>query len=335
MRDVAELAGVSVKTVSNVVREWPYVAPETRKRVQNALEALGYRMNLSARTLRSGRSGIIALAVPWLDAPYFAELTAELARQADALGWSILVDQTEADPDRERQVVEGFSGRLIDGLIYSPSALSSMDIARLRPQKAPMVLLGERVPHHAGDLVSIDYVAASQRMTEHLLKIDKRVAAVGIQRAPTEDASRLRVAGFDEALRRVGLDPAGVPHVTVDELTRAEGARAMHELLALPEPPKAVFCFNDLLALGACHAARQMGLAIPADIAIAGFDDIDEAAFAAPPLTSVRPDRAAIASATLDFLQRRLEPTDAEADLAPRRSTPGFDLVVRGSTIRP
>jgi DNA-binding LacI/PurR family transcriptional regulator len=334
MRDVAELAGVSVKTVSNVVRDWPYVAPETRKRVQDALDSLGYRLNLSARTLRSGRSGIIALAVPSLDSPYFAELTAELVRQAAGLGWAILVDQTDADPARERHVVEGLRGRLIDGLIYSPSALSASDIAGLRPQRTPTILLGEHVPDLAGDSVAIDYEAASLRMTEHLLTIDRQIAAIGIQRNLAVDASRLRAAGFDAALARAGLEPRDVLHLEVDAFSRSEGARAMGRLLAGPQRPKVVFCFSDLLALGAVHEALRQGLRIPEDIAVAGFDDIEEGRFAAPPLTTIRPDRPAIVAAALRFLQDRLSEPDTEANLDSRRATPGFELIVRASTQR-
>jgi DNA-binding LacI/PurR family transcriptional regulator len=332
MRDVAELAGVSVKTVSNVVRDWPYVAPETRKRVQEALDSLGYRLNLSARTLRSGRSGIIALAVPSLDSPYFAELTAELVRQADSLGWAILVDQTDADPGRERHVVEGLSGRLIDGLIYSPSALSTADISDLRPQRTPMILLGEHVPDLASDSVAINYEAASLQMTEHLLAIDRQIAAIGIQRNLAADASRLRAAGFDAALTAAGIDVQGIPHLHVDAFSRAEGARAMGELLAFSQRPKVVFCFSDLLALGAVHEAMRQGLRVPGDIAVAGFDDIEEGRFSTPSLTTVRPDKAGIVTVALRFLQDRLGAPNTGHELEARRATPGFELVVRSST---
>ncbi|WP_255498401.1 LacI family DNA-binding transcriptional regulator [Nakamurella sp. PAMC28650] len=332
MRDVADLAGVSVKTVSNVVRDWPHVTPQTRKRVQDALDSLGYRMNLSARTLRSGRSGIIALAVPSLDSPYFAELTSELVRQAAGLGWAILVDQTDADPDRERHVVEGLSGRLIDGLIYSPSALSPADIADLRPQRTPMILLGEHVPDHSGDSVAIDYEEASRQMTEYLLSIDRQIAVIGLQRKLTDDASRLRAAGFDAALTGAGIEVRDIPHLEVEAFSRVEGARAMKDLLDRPRRPRVVFCFSDLLALGAVHEARRQGLRIPHDVAIAGFDDVEEGRFTSPTLTTVRPDKPGIVEAALRFLQDRLDGHDADQNHDSRRATPGFELIVREST---
>ncbi|MET3808235.1 DNA-binding LacI/PurR family transcriptional regulator [Nakamurella sp. UYEF19] len=332
MRDVADLAGVSVKTVSNVVRDWPYVAPETRRRVQEALDSLGYRLNLSARTLRSGRSGIIAVAMPLLDSPYFAELTAEFVRQAADLGWAILVDQTDADRDRERRVVEGLSGRLIDGLVYSPSALSADDILDLRPARTPMILLGEHIPDLTGDSVAIDYEAASRQMTDHLLSIDRKIAAIGIRENLAVDASRLRAAGFDAALTSAGIDPGSIPHLQVDAFSRAEGARAMGLLLALPERPKVVFCFSDLLALGAIHEARRQGFRIPQDIAVAGFDDIEEGRFAFPPLTTVRPDKPGIVTAALQLLQQRISEQDVGSPGESRRATLGFELLVRSST---
>jgi len=123
LKDVALLAGVSVKTVSNVVNDYPYVREETRAKVQVALEALGYRPNLSARNLRSGRTGVIALAVPALDAPYFAELASLVVRAAMAEGWTVLVDETGGDRQRGREGARGLRGQLIDGGLLSPPPL--------------------------------------------------------------------------------------------------------------------------------------------------------------------------------------------------------------------
>ncbi|MGP3929135.1 LacI family DNA-binding transcriptional regulator [Nonomuraea sp. KM88] len=136
LKDVAERAGVSIKTVSNVVNGHPHVSAATRERVQAAIAELSYRPNLSARNLRSGRSGVVALAVPDLDNPYFAELATHVISAAGQRGWTVLVDQTQGDPDKERLVVGGSRSHLIDGLLFSPLALAqrapSAATARLR-----------------------------------------------------------------------------------------------------------------------------------------------------------------------------------------------------------
>ncbi|MFD2351672.1 LacI family DNA-binding transcriptional regulator [Nonomuraea ferruginea] len=144
LKDVAALAGVSIKTVSNVVNGYPFVKPETRERVERAIAELNYRPNLTARNLRQGRSGVIALAVPDLDIPYFAELATNVITAADRHGWTVLIDQTQGDRAKERLVVSGIRAHLIDGLLFSPLALTAADLAQ-RADHTPMVLLGERI----------------------------------------------------------------------------------------------------------------------------------------------------------------------------------------------
>src|SRR4051812_14335855 len=143
LRDVAEQAGVSVKTVSNVVNGYTHVSPEMRERVQRVLDETGYRPNLTARSLRAGRTGVIALALPELANPYFAELTRAVVREAEALGWTVLVDETDGLRERESVVAEGIRHHLIDGVILSPVTLGVTDLERRTPEDVALVLLGE------------------------------------------------------------------------------------------------------------------------------------------------------------------------------------------------
>ena len=145
MKEVASRAGVSVKTVSNVVNGYLHVAPATRERVQRAIDEMGYRPNLSARSLRSGRTGIIAVAVPRLDEPYFAELAAAVIGIADERGCTVLVEQTDGRLEREQLAVAGIRPDLIDGLILSPLALGAEDLLAASATSTPLVLLGERI----------------------------------------------------------------------------------------------------------------------------------------------------------------------------------------------
>src|SRR6185312_8720233 len=179
LKDVAARAGVSVKTVSNVVNGYEHVTPGTRKKVEEALGELGYVPNLAARGLRNGRSGGLALALPELHAPYFAEIAHHVVRAAAERGWTVLVDETEGRLDRERQVAAGIRAHLIDGLILSPLALTAADLDR-RAEGVPMVLLGERVRHDVADRVAVDNVRAARDATAHLLDLGRRrIAAIG------------------------------------------------------------------------------------------------------------------------------------------------------------
>lgn len=329
LRDVAARAGVSIKTVSNVVNGYTHVAPATRERVQAVLDELNYRPNLAARTLRNARTGLIALAVPELDFPYFAELARHVVQAAESRGWTVLIDQTDGQLDRERQVMNGIRAHLIDGVIFSPLAADRSDLAA-RADRTHMVLLGERVYDGPFDHVAIDNVAAAQRAVEHLISLGRRrIAAIGEQDRPTSGTARLRARGYVKGLRAAGMrvDPRVV--MSTESYHRADGARAMTELLALDPAVDAVFCFNDLLALGAIRVLHERGLRVPQDVAVVGFDDIEDSSYSTPSLTTVRPDKQRIARLAVDQLAARLDGSDTAR---PRELSAPFELAVREST---
>lgn len=331
LSDVAARAGVSIKTVSNVVHGYVHVREGTRARVQAALDELGYKPNLSARSLRQGRSGLIALAVPALDVPYFAELASAVVAAAGRLGWTVLVDQTDGDAARERDVAAGLNGHLIDGLILSPVSLGAADLRRTE-RDTPLVLIGERISDGAIDHVAVDNVAASRAATEHLLSLGRtRVAALGFQAADhaRSGVAPLRRRGYAHALAAAGLAPREEWTPEISRYTRAEGAAATATMMAAAEPPDAIFAFNDELGLGALHALARRGLRVPEDVAVVGFDDIEDSRYANPPLSTIAPDKTALARQAVELLTGRIsDPT------APTRDVRlPFDLLQRESTI--
>jgi DNA-binding LacI/PurR family transcriptional regulator len=332
LKDVARLAGVSPKTVSNVIHGYAHVTEETRGRVQRALDELNYRPNLSARHLRAGRSGVIALALPELGIPYFAELADWVIRAAEAHGWTVLIDQTGGLAERERLVTAGIRDQLIDGLILSPLALGREDLQR-RTDDTPMVLLGERIHDGPADHVAIDNVAAAKAATGHLVALGRRrIAAIGDQRDAGPGTAWLRLAGFTGALRDAGLALDRRLVMPAPSYHRQDGAAAMTRLLDLEQPPDAVFCFNDLLAFGAIRAILSRGLRIPGDVAVVGFDDIEEGRFSTPTLTTIGPDKQQIAHLAVSLLHERL---NSGRKLPPRELQADFSLMVRESTAAP
>jgi DNA-binding LacI/PurR family transcriptional regulator len=326
LKQVAERAGVSVRTVSNVVSGFAMVAPDTRERVQRVLDELEYRPNAAARHLRGGRSGLIALVIPEITSPYFAELAGHLVAQAEARSWMLLVQQTDGDPERERRLAGGLHGQTVDALVMSPWALSPADLRR-RPDSAPMVLLGEQDSLGLLDHVAVDSVAAARDVTRHLIASGRtRIAAVGVQPHLHNGTAARRLEGYRAALTEAGLPHDETLEIPVERLHRADGARAMRELT----DADAAFCFSDQLALGLMHEALGRGLRIPEDLAVAGFDDIEDGRYANPPLTTIAPDKAAIARATFDLLADRLgrDPYTGPA----RRTIIGHRLIERRST---
>jgi DNA-binding LacI/PurR family transcriptional regulator len=330
LRDVAKLAGVSVKTVSNVVNDYAHVTAATRERVLRAIEELHYRPNPAARSLRKGRSGLVGLAVPELGIPYFSELAGLIVDAAAEQSWTVLVDQTNGLLERELLVSEGIRSHLLDGLIFSPIAMGAEELAR-RQDDTPLVLLGERVFDGPADHVAIDNVAAARDATAHLLALGRRrIAAIGDQRhVPAGRTAHLRLAGYQLALAEAGLSFDEQLVLPADYYHRSDGAESMARLLALDEPPDAVLCFADLLALGALRTLLAAGRRVPEDVALVGFDDIEDSRFSTPTLTTVRPDKQQIARLAVSFLLSRI--ADG-LDTPPREVQVGYELAVREST---
>jgi DNA-binding LacI/PurR family transcriptional regulator len=329
LKDVAQRAGVSIKTVSNVVNGYQHVTPGMRERVQRAIDELGYRPNLTARHLRKGRTGIIALAVPELGNPYFAELAGAVIDAAAQHDYTVLLDHTGGRRDKELLVCQGFRSHVMDGLILSPIELESADLLA-RTERSPLVLLGEREYDAPFDHIAIDNVAAARLAVRHLVGLGRRrIAFLGARRESAREPSHLRLRGWREELAASGLPADDGLVVATDAYGREDGARAMAALLDGADRPDAVFAFNDTIAIGAMRTLADRGLRIPEDIAVVGFDDIEEGRFAGVPLTTISPDKEAIARLAVDCLVERLA-DGARAE--PRRARPGHRLVVREST---
>lgn len=330
LRDVAKLAGVSVKTVSNVVNDYAHVTEGTRQRVQHAIDELNYRPNPAARTLRSGRSGIIGLAIPEVGIPYFAELAGLIVDAAAEQSWTVLIDQTGGILEREVLVSEGVRAHVLDGLIFSPIAMGSEELAARRDDTA-MVLLGERIFDGPADHVAIDNVAAARDATAHLVALGRRrIAAIGDQRhKPAGRTAHLRLDGYRQALAEAGLPFVEELVLPADDYHRSNGAEMMARLLAMESPPDAVLCFADLIALGALRMALVAGRRVPEEVAIVGFDDIEDGRFTTPSLTTIRPDKQQIARLAVSFLLSRMS---EGAGHPPREVQADYELVVREST---
>ena len=331
LRDVAQLAGVSIRTVSNVVNGYARVSDQKRERVEAAVAELGYRPNVMARNLKHGRSGLIALVVPELDVAYFAELARAVVTTAREYGYTVVVDQTDGEPDRERELImRDGSGALFDGVILSPLALSQADLAQ-RDATSPLVLLGERIAESDYDHVAIDNVSAARLATSHLFDIGRtRIAAIGDQPYETGETAQLRTRGYELAHNDRGLDIDPTLIIPTKRFHFSDGADAMRVLLGnVAGPPEAVFCYNDLVAMGAIRTLLRAGLRVPEDVAVIGFDNVEAGRYQTPSLSTIAPDKRAIARLAIERLVTRL---GGEADDAPVELWAGHELIIREST---
>lgn len=331
MRDVAALAGVSVKTVSNVVNGFEFVKAHTRERVNAAIAELGFQPNLVARNLRTGRTGVIGLAVPELKFSYFAELADAVLRAARQRDYVVLIEQTGGERSAEIELLHGSRTSMMDGLLFSPLGLDDDDAQQLKVDY-PLVLLGERIFNGPTDHVTMQNVEGAAMAVRHLLASGrKRIAVLGAHEGERVGSGPLRLDGCRAALEKAGVpfDPTLVVHR--QGWHRTDGAEAMQELIRRGVPFDAVFALNDELALGALRTLFQAGISVPQDVAVVGFDNVTEAQFAMPSLTTIDPNRTTIAETAVDALLERIAGRGKEDGPGPRTFEVPATLVARES----
>lgn len=305
LRDVAEAAGVSIRTVSNVVRNAVPVNPDTRAKVESAIDELGYVPNLTARSLRSGRSNLFGMLVPELDVPYFAELARKISDAAARRGFGLLVQQADGQESTEREFLERFTSLgLFDGLIVNPLSATN-DVIHSAARRMPLVVIGEHTVSDEVVQVAIDNRRAAREAMEHLIGLGRtKLAVVGMQTGIGTDTAQCRLSGVTDALSAAGLTIRPEFLIETRRFHREHGAEAARQLSRLDTMPDGVFCLNDQLAIGLMHEFHQQGIRVPDDVSVVGFDNSLEGQFASPALTTISPDTDAIAEYTLDALSK-------------------------------
>ncbi len=326
IREVAQLAAVSVATVSRALQQPDLVSLKTRTKVLAAVKQLGYKPNLMAVKFRSGKTRNLVVLVPTVANVFFARVISGMQQAAHDKGYSLLLCNTLADEEMEQSYARMVHTSQADGLIQLRAHNPFAQLEMKTDTVLPMVNACEVLDRIACPTVLLDNRAAACAMTEHLLQLGhKRIAMIkGPARSPL---TRDRVAGYRDA-----LDAAGVAFdeslLYPGDFTLMSGHKAATELLALSKPPTAIFCENDEMAIGAIQSIKQKGFAIPGDISVAGFDDISFAAFADPPLTTIAQPAEEFGSTAVTLLIDLLE---GRLGKAPKVILP-FDLIQRAST---
>ena len=326
IRQIADLAGVSIATVSRVLNGRDDVAPETRAAVRQIVREHGYTANRSARGLSAGRTGLVGVLVPLVYPAYFSGILAGAAEGLSERDLQIVLSPTRGEHEREVSVLDRLHGLTDGALIILPEETSD-ELERLLDSGFrfvvldPLMPLAERIPS-----VSAAHTSGADQAMQHLLELGhRRIAQITGPRGwvATEDRRR----GYHAALAAAGILPD--PALEVESLPEiVPGRDAAGHLLDLPEPPTAIFAFNDNIAIGAVQAARARGLRVPEELSVVGFDDVESATIVTPALTTVRQPLAEMGRTGVSLLMRLLEGQRFEAlhvELATR-------LVVREST---
>lgn len=283
--DVAARAGVSITTVSHALSGNRPVADATRERIERAIRELGYRPNAFARGLRTERSYMVSLIVPDLTNPYYPALARGMQDVLMAAGYQTFVCSTDGNEVTERRFLENSLERRADGIAFASFSTVGRSLASVLPEGTAIVSIGCTLEHPKVDCVQTDDYEGAREATRYL--VARGYAPIGmISGPPGTPPSDNRQGGHRAALREAGIR-FHRRSLAVGDFTRAGGARAMKALLSRSERPRAVFCANDLMAIGAIDAAREARLRVPRDIAIVGYDDIEAATLITPALATV------------------------------------------------
>ena len=327
MQDVAELSSVSKQTVSAVLNDKPGITAETRARVLAAIKQVNYRMDLRARSLRTGRTHTVALIITDVSSPVFGKIANAAEELVYAEKYNLVLYNTHDDLERERFYIDSILQRSVDGVMFVSASDDSTALEKLEAAGIPVVVV-DRVPqNYHGPAVVLDNARAGRLAAEHLLALGHTRCA-HISGPDQVHIARERLEGFRQVLANDGLAPIDVEET--DDWHLESGYAAAERLLARGAPMTAVFCAGDLLAMGAMRAFQDANLRIPADLSVVSIDDIDLAAYVSPPLTTVSQSLAQMATVGVQLLFDLLagkEPMVERIVIEPQ-------LIVRRSTAR-
>lgn len=329
MKDVAQLAGVSTATVSRALMNPEKVSSSTRKRVEDAVLEAGYSPNSLARNLRRNESKTIVTIVPDICDPYFTEIIRGIEDAAIEHGYLVLLGDSSQQKKRESSFVNLVFTKQADGMLLLGSDLP-FDVSKPEQKNLPpMVMACEFAPELELPTVHIDNLTSAFAAVNYLTQLGhKRVAQISGPESST--LCQFRHQGYQQALRRAGIT-MNPDYTTYGDFTFESGVKAVHQLLSLPDAPSAIFCHNDTMAIGAMQEAKRLGLRVPRDLSVVGFDDIQFSQYCDPPLTTISQPRYEIGRQTMLMMLELLRGHDVQAGSRLLETS----LVVRDSAAPP
>jgi DNA-binding LacI/PurR family transcriptional regulator len=331
IKDIARAAKVSHPTVSRALSNSPLVKGETAKRIRQIAASLGYRPSAIARSLATKRTKTIGVVVTSIADPFIADVVSGVEEAANDHGYSVFLANSNANPDREVRVVHSFHERRVDGILVTASRVGALYVPLLSQLKVPIVLINNQHPDETDEFiysVTIDNIKASHEVMRHLIGLGhKRIAYIGDRGGFQSDIERL--AGYRQALAFAGY--LFLPELVVHgDGKPAGGGQAMEQLLALRNPPTAVFCYNDMSALGALRALHRHGIKVPEDLSLVGFDDLAIASYTSPLLTTVSQPKQQMGRMAMEIMIKLLSRIDSKTNIKVEGK-----LIIRESTASP
>jgi DNA-binding LacI/PurR family transcriptional regulator len=322
IKDIARAAGVSPSTVSRALHDHPRISQETKDRIHQLAEELGYTPSLPARSLVTRHTATVGMVITTASDPFLTRLVQGVEETAERNGYSVFLSSSYRNPERELEVVRSFHERRASGIIITGSQIDD-DYLHLSDQfPLPIVLTNCRTYPFS---VYVDKVAGARQGVEHLVQLGhRRIAFVGGRHGHRSSLERL--TGYRQVLEENDLPP-GDSLIIDGEGTLASGIKAAEQILGMPQPPTAIFCFNDLTAIGVIRGLNQANAQVPRDYSVVGFDDLEMASYYCPPLTTVHQPSYRLGQCAINMLLELIE-----GELKPQPERLPADLVVREST---
>ncbi len=305
IKDVAKRANVSITTVSHIINKTRYVSDELTERVNKAMEELDYHPNSLARGLRSGKTKTIGLVIPDISNQFFAEISRKIEDRGFENGYSVILCNTNDSPQKEKTYIDVLLAKKVEGIIFISTIVESNNIDKVMEFNIPTVVVDRIIKDIKSDTVLVNNSKGGYTATKYLLDLGHR--RIGCIEGPSPiTPSAQRVEGYRQALQEEGIkiDP---DLIVTGDFRYESGNKAMRELLALPNPPTAVFACNDMMALGAIQAINDSGMNIPNDISVIGFDNIPFSETIYPTLTTMAQPIYEIANLIVDLLISRIK----------------------------
>lgn len=325
--DVAREAGVSIATVSKVINETGRISKKTRMHVQEVMQRMQFEPSVVASALMGKSTFTIGLIIPDLANPFFAEIARSVEDRGSELGFNLVICSTDHRVDKEMEYMALLQKKRVDGIIMGTGTRNLTMLEELMTKKYPMALIAREAPAIEVNSVLVDDFRGGYLATEHLLQLGHRHIAI-ISEPLSLKSSQERIRGYREAHHRYSVAP-DERLITVSDHSTLEGGRAIAEkLLQLPNRPSAIFACNDLLAIGAMQTARELGIDVPGDVSIIGFDNTILATITTPPLTTIAQPIQHIGRQVTDLLVQDIK----EGNAAKQRIVMQPELVIRQTT---
>ncbi len=334
IKDIAKKAGVSHTTVSRALNGNPAIPEKTTAMIRGIAGELGYLPSAAARGLKTRHSGVLGVLVSRIDNPYFGEIIQGIEDAIRDCGYSTFIASSYLDPLHEKNIIQAFSEHRVDGVIIGSVPVERSNISLLNKYGIPAVVINNQCAWNQKYAIAHDDENGARQVTRHLLDLGhRRIAYMGNTRAPRINENRLR--GFQEEVRAAGLGIENQPVLTQEGGEIENGVAGMTALLNSGKDFTALFCFNDLMAIGALSVLQQNKLCVPADVSVAGFDNIPYSAYTNPALTTFDQPKRSIGAEAASMLLELIKSSSATGNhRKPIAKLMRGELLIRKSTAK-